>query len=163
MLISIWRSIYLYLFCLFVSISHWFQVGIQLWVWLLKKKKKSLLKWLRLDKHLPVLSTGFCTRTLGTLVLWILIWLTNISMRPLRAPDNSITSSATPYVALASLRAIISLIMLSVCAVADFIPFLGSSNLLEIGLNCISREPGRRAHLIGFLLDYPQAMMSLLL
>lgn len=98
------------------------------------------MKWLRLDSHLAKLTTTFCTRTLSIHGLWILIWFINISMLPLRASDDSITSSATPYAAFASLRAIILLIMLSVGPLADFFPFLGSSNLLEIGLNCYLRN-----------------------
>lgn len=71
-----------------------------------------------------MLSLGFCTRTWRAPVLWMLFCLTNISVFPLRAPEDSITSSATPYVALASLRAIILLIMPSACTLADFLLFL---------------------------------------
>lgn len=141
----------------FVSISHCFSSWYSISSLALQKESLEILK---LGNHFSILCKGYCTRMLGTLVLWILIWLTNISVLPLRAPEDSITSSATPYVALASSRAMILLIMLSPWVLAVFLHFLGSSNLWEIGLNCISGELERRAHLISFLSDYPQAMKN---
>lgn len=115
-LISIWYNIYyLFFVCFYLPLIFKLVFNCKSSF----KKKKSLLKSLRLGNHLPIFSVGFCSQTLGALVLWIFIWLTSISMLPLRAPDNSITSSATLSVDLASLWAVILLITLSACTLVD--------------------------------------------